>query len=63
MTLNKSHPIISKYRLMKEFGWTPSQLDELDSKFAEQILFLINRVDKEVERKLDDLERKRKEMR
>jgi hypothetical protein len=48
---------------MKEFGWTPSQLDELDSKFAEQILFLINRVDKEVERKLDDLERKRKEMR
>jgi hypothetical protein len=39
------HPSVVKYRLMKEFGWSPNQIAELDAKLGSDLVHIIKIVD------------------
>ncbi len=57
MRRGKSHPSLTSFRLCKEFGWTPLELEEQPCKTIEEFIVILNELDRQAEE-----ERKRLEM-
>ena len=57
MRRGKPHPILTSFRLCKEFGWTPLELEEQPCKTIEEFIVILNEIDRQAEE-----ERKRLEM-
>ena len=51
------HPSLTEFRLCKEFGWTPLELEEQPCKTIEEFIVILNELDRQAEE-----ERKRLEM-
>jgi hypothetical protein len=45
----KSHSVITDFRLCKEFGWTPNQLAKQPARTIHQFIVILNEVDRETE--------------
>ena len=57
MRRGKPHPSLTSFRLCKEFGWTPLELEEQPCKTIEEFIVILNELDRQTEE-----ERKRLEM-
>lgn len=60
MRRGKPHPSLTKFRLCKEFGWTPNQLDEQPFKTIEEFIVILNELDRQAEEERKRLERETK---
>ena len=60
MRRGKPHPSLTRFRLCKEFGWTPNQLDEQPSKTIEEFIVILNELDRQAEDERKKLEREAK---
>lgn len=45
MRREKPNPSLTRFRLCKEFGWTPNQLDRQPAKTIEEFVIILNEVD------------------
>jgi len=47
MRREKLNPSLARFRLCKEFGWTPNQLDEQPAKTIEEFVIILNEIDRQ----------------
>jgi len=47
MRRGKAHPILTEFRLCKEFGWTPTQLARQPAKKIEEFIVILNEMDRQ----------------
>lgn len=59
MRRGKPHPSLSKFRLCKEFGWTPEQLERQSAKTIEEFIVILNEIDNQTEAEVEKAKRKR----
>jgi hypothetical protein len=57
MRRGRPHPALTEYRLCKEFGWTLLELDWQPNKRVEQLLVIINEVDRQTQEEIDKAKR------
>ena len=53
MRREKSHPSLTRFRLCKEFGWTPKQLDSQPSKTIEGFILILNEMDRQTQEEME----------
>ena len=56
----KPHYTITVYRLCKEFGWTPKQLNKQPAKIIQQLLIILNEVDRQTAEEMEKAKREAK---
>jgi hypothetical protein len=49
----KPHPSLTGFRLCKEFGWTPQQLNRQSAKTIEEFVIILNEVDRQTEAEVE----------
>ena len=59
MRRGKPHPSLSKFRLCKEFGWTPTQLECQSAKTIEEFIVILNEIDRQTEAEVERAKRDR----
>jgi len=47
MRREKPNPSLTRFRLCKEFGWTPNQLDKQPAKTIEEFVVILNEIDRQ----------------
>ena len=47
MRREKPNPSLTRFRLCKEFGWTPNQLDKQPAKTIEEFVIILNEIDRQ----------------
>lgn len=57
MRREKPHPSLTKFRLCKEFGWTPKQLDAQPSKTIEEFILTLNEMDCQTQQEMEKAKR------
>ena len=57
MRRGRPHPSLTNFRLCKEFGWTPLELEEQPCKTIEEFIVIINELDRQAEEERKILER------
>ena len=56
----KPHQAVTKFRLCKEFGCTPNQLDRQPAKTIQEFILILNELDRQAEEEKQKMERKGK---
>jgi len=51
---------VTKFRLCKEFGFTPNQLDRQPAKTIQEFILILNELDRQAEEEKQKMERKGK---
>lgn len=57
MRREKAHPSLTKFRLCKEFGWTPRQLERQPAKTVEEFIVILNEMDRQTEEEIEKAKR------
>ena len=57
MRRGKPHPALTEFRIIKEFGWTKTQLDQQPSKFVETCIVILNEMDRQTEKEMQKAKR------
>ena len=57
MRRGKPHPALTEFRIIKEFGWTKTQLDRQPAKFVETCIVILNEMDRQTEEEMKKTER------
>jgi len=57
MKREKPHPSLTKFRLCKEFGWTPKKLDSQPSKTIEEFILILNEMDRQTQEEMEKAKR------
>lgn len=57
MRRGKPHPSLTKFRLCKEFGWTPEELDRQPAKTIEEFVVILNEMDRQSEEEIERAKR------
>ncbi len=57
MRRETSHPSLTRFRLCKEFGWTPEQLDSQPAKTIEEFVVVINEMDRQTREEVEKAKR------
>jgi len=57
MRRGKPHPSLTRFRLCKEFGWTPEQLDRQPAKTIEEFVVILNEMDRQSEEEIEKAKR------
>jgi hypothetical protein len=52
MRRDKPHPILTEFRLCKEFGWTPKALARQPAKTVEAFVVIMNEMDRQTEEEM-----------
>ena len=52
MRRGRPHPALTEFRLCKEFGWTPRQLEKQPAKTIEGFIVILNEVDRQTEEEM-----------
>jgi len=52
MRRERPHPALVRFRLCKEFGWTPEKLDHQPCKDIETFILILNEVDRQTEEEI-----------
>ena len=60
MRRGKPHPALTEFRIIKEFGWTKTQLDRQPAKFVETCIVILNEMDRQTK---EEMEKAKKEAR
>jgi hypothetical protein len=60
MRRGKPHPALTEFRIIKEFGWTKTQLDRQPAKFVETCIVILNEMDRQTE---EEIQKAKKETR
>ena len=60
MKRGKPHPALTEFRIIKEFGWTKTQLDRQPAKFVEMCIVILNEIDRQTEEERKKAEREAK---
>ncbi len=58
MRRETSHPSLTRFRLCKEFGWTPQQLDRQPAKTIQEFIVIINEMDRQTKEEMEKAKRK-----
>ncbi|MGQ9565601.1 MAG: hypothetical protein ACUVT5_03530 [Candidatus Bathyarchaeales archaeon] len=53
MRRGKPHPSLLTFRLCKEFGWTPRQLSRQPAKTIEELVVILNEIDRQTEAEME----------
>jgi len=53
----KAHPSLTTFRLCKEFGWTPEQLNRQPAKTIEEFVVILNETDRQIEEEVEKARR------
>jgi len=61
MRRGKPHPSLTKFRLCKEFGWTPNQLAKQPAKTIEEFIVILNEIDRQTELEIAKAKREAKQ--
>jgi hypothetical protein len=56
MRRGKPHPSLIKFRLCREFGWTPQQLNRQPAKTVEEFVIILNEIDRQTEAEVEKAE-------
>lgn len=46
MRREKSHPSLTEFRMCREFGWTPKELDRQPAKTIQDFIVIVNEMDR-----------------
>jgi len=57
MKREKPHPSLTRFRLCKEFGWSPKQLDAQPSKTIEEFILILNEMDRQTQEEVEKAKR------
>lgn len=57
MRRGKPHPSLTNFRLCKEFGWTPRELELQPAKTIEEFIVMLNEVDRQAEEEVEKAKR------
>jgi len=57
MRRGKAHPSLTRFRLCKEFGWTPKQLNGQSAKTIEEFVVILNEMDHQTEEEVEKAKR------
>ncbi len=57
MRRGRAHPSLTSFRLCKEFGWTPEQLDRQSAKTVEEYIVILNEMDRQTETEIEKAKR------
>ena len=57
MRRGKPHPALTEFRIIKEFGWTKTQLDRQPAKFVETCVVILNEMDRQTEEEMKKAKR------
>jgi hypothetical protein len=60
MRRGKPHPALTEFRIIKEFGWTKTQLDRQPAKFVETCIVILNEMDRQTQ---EEIQKAKKETR
>jgi hypothetical protein len=52
MRRGKPHPALTEFRIIKEFGWTKTQLDRQPAKFVETCIVILNEMDRQTQEEI-----------
>jgi len=63
MKREKPHPSLTRFRLCKEFGWTPKQLDSQSAKTIEEFIVILAEVDRQTEEEIKRAKRQSRHVR
>jgi hypothetical protein len=57
MRRGKPHPALTEFRIIKEFGWTKTQLDRQPAKFVETCIVILNEMDRQTKEEMEKAKR------
>jgi len=57
MRRGRAHPSLTRFRLCKEFGWTPEQLNRQSAKTIEEFVVILNEMDRQTEEEMEKAKR------
>jgi len=57
MRRGRVHPSLTGFRLCKEFGWTPEQLNRQPAKTVEEFVVILNEMDRQTEEEVEKAKR------
>jgi len=57
MRRGRAHPSLTSFRLCKEFGWTPEQLNRQSAKTVEEFVVILNEIDRQSEEEVEKAKR------
>lgn len=57
MRRGRAHPSLTRFRLCKEFCWTPEQLDSQGAKAIEEFVIILNEMDRQTEEEVEKAKR------
>jgi len=57
MRRSRAHPSLTQFRLCKEFGWTPEQLNHQPAKTIEEFVVILNEIDRQTEEEVEKAKR------
>jgi len=57
MRRGRAHPSLTRFRLCKEFSWTPEQLNRQSAKTVEEFVVILNEMDRQTEEEVEKAKR------
>jgi hypothetical protein len=57
MRRGKPHPSLTEFRLCKEFGWTPLELEHQPAKTIQTFVVILNELDRQTEIEIEKAKR------
>jgi len=57
MRRGRAHPSLTRFRLCKEFSWTPEQLNRQSAKTIEEFVVILNEMDRQTEEEVEKAKR------
>lgn len=57
MRRGRAHPSLTQFRLCKEFGWTPEQLNRQPARTVEEFVVILNEIDHQTEEEVEKAKR------
>jgi len=57
MRRGKSHPSLLRFRLCKEMGWTPRELDQQPAADIEAFVVILNEMDRQTQEEIEKAKR------
>ncbi|WGM90168.1 MAG: hypothetical protein NUK63_03370 [Candidatus Bathyarchaeum tardum] len=58
MRREKPHPILTEFRLCKEFGWTPKELARQPAKTVQAFVVIMNEIDAQTQKEIEKSKKK-----
>ena len=58
MRREKPHPSLTKFRLCKEFSWTPKELARQPAKTVEEFIVIMNEIDRQTQEEMKRAKRR-----